>query len=82
MTAARGVVGWGDRRTRVGPFFQPSDPSARLQSVEARGVRITTMHPTCPDCDAPGVQSDEATFNVVYVCPSCERQLACQYARE
>lgn len=40
------------------------------------------MHPTCPDCDAPGVQSEEATFNVVYVCPICERQLACQYARE
>jgi predicted RNA-binding Zn-ribbon protein involved in translation (DUF1610 family) len=38
--------------------------------------------PTCPDCGVDGVQSDRATFNVVYVCPSCDRQLACAYARE
>jgi len=40
------------------------------------------MYPVCPECGATGVQSDRATFNVVYVCPSCERQLACRYAQE
>jgi hypothetical protein len=40
------------------------------------------MDPTCPDCDVVGVQSDRATFNIVYICPECDRQLACAYARE
>ncbi|MFB6169282.1 MAG: hypothetical protein ABEJ43_10625 [Haloferacaceae archaeon] len=40
------------------------------------------MNLSCPDCEAAGVQSDEATFNVVYVCPECDRQLSCAYAQE
>ena len=56
-------------------------PSLR-RSVETRSVRTSTMSPTCPDCDTAGVQSDRAMFNVVYVCPECDRQLACAYGRE
>ena len=40
------------------------------------------MEVTCPDCDADGVQSDEATFNIVYVCPKCDKQLACSVTKE
>jgi len=37
---------------------------------------------TCSDCDVEGVQSDEATFNVVYECPECGKQIACAVAKE
>jgi len=37
---------------------------------------------TCPDCGVEGVASDGAIHNVVYVCPECDRQLACAYAKE
>jgi predicted RNA-binding Zn-ribbon protein involved in translation (DUF1610 family) len=45
-------------------------------------VRIVTVQPTCPDCGVEAVRSDDSRFNVVYVCPTCDRQLACAYARE
>lgn len=37
---------------------------------------------TCPDCEVEAVQSDEAVFNVIYVCPECGEQLACAVAKE
>lgn len=40
------------------------------------------MEITCPDCGVDGVQSDATTFNVVYVCPECGKQLACAVAKE
>jgi len=40
------------------------------------------MEATCPDCDVKAVQSDAATFNIVYVCPECGEQLACSVAKE
>ena len=36
----------------------------------------------CPDCDAEPIRSDGSLFNVVYVCPECGRQLACESAKE
>lgn len=40
------------------------------------------MPPTCDDCDVEAVQSEDATFNVIWVCPECDAQLACAVAKE
>jgi ribosomal protein S27E len=36
----------------------------------------------CNECDVEAVQSDKATFNVVYECPECGTQIACDVAKE
>lgn len=40
------------------------------------------MKPTCSDCDVEAVQSERTTFNVIWVCPECDKQLACALAKE
>lgn len=40
------------------------------------------MDIVCSKCDEEAVVSDDALFNVIYVCPECGEQLACATASE